>query len=232
MKTKLYVLILGTLLLVASTSCDLDNFDEPEVILSGNVVYNGEAVPVARNQVRFQLWQSGYGIPAPIDVAVTQDGSYSSRLFPGDYKLIFLPSEGPFKAPTDTIYFNLNGSMTKDIQVTPYYIIRNPQFSHSGGNITATCSLEQIISGTDARNIERVTLVINRTLFVDVNSGSEGSLAQIDAADISDLSNLSMSVAIPEDTKKPDQNYYFARIGVKISGVEDMIYTQVEKINL
>src|SRR5690606_6732532 len=163
MKTRLNLLIFGTLL--SMTSCGLDNFEEPEVILSGNIVYNGEAIPVARNQVRFQLWQSGYGIPAPIDVAVAQDGSYSSRLFAGDYKLIFLPSEGPFKAPTDTLRFNLSGNMSKDIQVTPYYVIRNPQFSHEGGNITATCSVEQIITGADARNVERVTLIINRTLF-------------------------------------------------------------------
>jgi hypothetical protein len=73
-------------------------------------------------------------------------------------------------------------------------------------------------------------LVINSTLFVAANSGSEGSLAQVDAADISNLSNLSMSVEIPSDPKKPDQNYIFARIGVKIAGIEDMIYTQVQKI--
>lgn len=39
-----------------------------------------------------------------------------------------------------------------------------------------------------------------------------------------------MSVEIPNDPKKPDQNYIFARIGVKMVDVEDMIYTQVEKI--
>tara|TARA_R110000744_G_scaffold374490_1_gene487319 strand:- start:19847 stop:20536 length:690 start_codon:yes stop_codon:yes gene_type:complete len=229
MKSKIYFLLLGTLLLV--TSCELDNFNEPDAFLTGSIVYNGEAIPVARNQVRFELWQSGYDAPAPIDVAIAQDGSFSSRLFSGDYKLSFLATEGPFKAPTDTIYFSLNGNTAKDFEVNPYVMIRNSQFSHASGVVSGSCSIEQIITGADAKDVERVTLVINRTQFVDTNSGGEGSLAQVDA-DISDFNNISMSVEIPTDATKPDQNYIFARIGVKLQGVEDMIYTHVEKVTL
>jgi len=229
MKSKIYFLLLGTLLLV--TSCELDNFNEPDAFLTGSIVYNGEAIPVARNQVRFELWQSGYDAPAPIDVAIAQDGSFSSRLFSGDYKLSFLATEGPIKAPTDTIYFSLNGNTAKDFEVNPYVMIRNSQFSHASGVVSGSCSIEQIITGADAKDVERVTLVINRTQFVDTNSGGEGSLAQVDA-DISDFNNISMSVEIPTDATKPDQNYIFARIGVKLQGVEDMIYTQVEKVTL
>lgn len=100
----------------------------------------------------------------------------------------------------------------------------------AAGTVNASCAVEQIITGADARAVERVKLVINRTLFVDVNSGGEGSLAQVDAADLSNLDNLNMSVEMPSDPKKPDQNYIFARIGVKMEGVEDMIYTQVQKL--
>jgi len=219
--------MLGTLLV--STACELDNYNEPDAILSGNIVYNGEVVPVARNQVRFELWQSGFGAPAPIDVAIAQDGSYSARLFSGDYKLIFPPNEGPFRASSDTLYFGVNGDKIMEVQVTPYHVVSNAQFSHSAGTVNATCGVDQIITGADAKAVERVTLIINRTLFVDANSGGEGSIAQVDA-EITDLGNLSMSVEIPDDPKRPDQNYIFARIGVKMVGVEDMIYTQVEKI--
>jgi hypothetical protein len=37
-----------------------------------------------------------------------------------------------------------------------------------------------------------------------------------------------MSIAIPEIT--PTQNYVFARLGIKIAGVEDRIYSPVTKI--
>ena len=110
-------------------------------------------------------------------------------------------------------------------------MIRGAQFSQSSGTVSGTCGVDQIITGANGRAVERVTLVINRTQFVDTNSGGEGSIAQVDA-DLSDLSNLSMSVDIPEDAKKPDQDYIFARIGVKVEGIEDMIYTPVEKLNL
>lgn len=227
MKIIYYLMLLGTVLTFAS--CELDNFDEPDAMLSGNLTYNGQVIPVARNQVGFELWQPGYGAPGAINVTVAQDGSYSSRLFSGDYKLIFQGNQGPFQAPKDTIYFTMNGSMEMDIPVTPYYMIGNPQFSQSGGTVSGSCSVNQIITGADAKNVERVVLVINRTLFVDANSGDEGSIASADG-DLSDLSNVSMSVDIPVDETKPDQNYIFARIGLKIEGVEDMIYTQVEKI--
>lgn len=231
MQAKTYILLLlGGLLL--ATSCELDNFSEPDAFFTGHIVYQGEPIPVARNQVWFELWQPGFGLSAPIDVAIAQDGSYSSRLFSGDYRLVFLPGQGPFQAPSDTMYLELNGDKTLELEVTPYYMIRTPQFSASGNTISAACAVDQIITGPDARDVERITLVINRTQFVDANSGGEGSLAQIDASDISDLSSISMSVDIPVDPKKPDQDYYFARIGVKIAGVEDMIYTQVEKVSL
>ena len=230
MKTKFYLLIFSALLVV--TSCELDNFNEPDAIFTGRIMYNGEAIPVARNQVRFELWQPEYETPAPIDVAIAQDGSFSSRLFSGKYELRFLQGEGPFKAPSNVINIELSGGKQMDIEVTPYHLIRNPQFSHASGTINATCSVDQILTGADAKDVERVTLVINRTQFVDANSGSEGSIAQADATDISNLSSLSMSVEIPIDPKKPDQDYMFARIGVKIAGVEDMIYSQVEKLTL
>tara|TARA_R110002050_G_scaffold171113_2_gene303111 strand:- start:16691 stop:17344 length:654 start_codon:yes stop_codon:yes gene_type:complete len=216
------------------TSCsELDNFSEPNASFKGNIVYNGESIGVARNQVRFQLWQPGYELTAPIDVAIAQDGSFSSRLFTGQYKLSFVPGQGPFKTvSTDTIYFELTGDKVMDLDLTPYYMISNAQFTHSAGTINASCALNKIISGVDEKTIESVTLVINRTLFVDANSGAEGAIASADAVDLSNLSSLNMSVVIPSDPTKPDQDYMFARIGVKMTGVEDMIYTQVEKITL
>ncbi len=43
-----------------------------------------------------------------------------------------------------------------------------------------------------------------------------------------DLNNLQLSVPIPAIT--PAQNYVFARVGVKIAGVEDRLYSPIQKI--
>ncbi|QCX37423.1 DUF3823 domain-containing protein [Aureibaculum algae] len=225
MKIRYYIFLLAAISL--TVSCAIDNYDEPQSFLTGKVVHNGEIIPVENDQVKFRLYEPGYQLSSGfIEVTINQDGSYSSLLFNGQYKLIFEEGEGPFKS-IDTISIDLKGSTEMDIEVTPYYMINNSQISNSGSTINATCSVSQIINGVDARDIERVTLFINKTQFVSGN-GDE-NIAQSSADDISDLSNLSMLVDIPSIT--PTQNYVFARIGVKIVDVQDMLFTPVEKIS-
>ena len=52
----------------------------------------------------------------------------------------------------------------------------------------------------------------------------------IDGGDIEDMTSMSMTLTVPDIV--PSQNYVFARIGVKIEGREDMLFSGVEKISL
>lgn len=228
MKAIYSVLFLG--LILGLSSCEIDNYDEPDGLFTGQIMYQGDPIMVGHNEVRFQLWQSGFGNEGPIDVHLDQDGSFSARMFNGNYRLNLLSGQGPFKAnfvneqQGDTILIDLNGDTNINIEVTPYYMVRNSQFSISGNTVEASASLEQIITGEDLRNIDHVTLYLNSTKFVSNNN--DENIARGDA-DISELSNLSMSVDISENIT---QNYIFARIGVRISGVEDMIFSPIEKL--
>jgi hypothetical protein len=228
MKTIYSILFLG--LILGFTSCEIDNYDKPDAFFSGQITYQDDPIMVGYNHVKFQLWQSGFGNEGPIDVHVDQDGSFSARMFSGTYRLKLNEGDGPFKANFvneqlgDTILVDLNGDTNLNIEVTPYYMVRNPQFSISGNTVEASASLEQIITGEDAKDIEHATLYLNSTMFVSNNN--DENVARGDA-DISELSNLSMSVDIPGDIT---QDYIFARIGVRISGVEDMIFSPVEKL--
>lgn len=106
-------------------------------------------------------------------------------------------------------------------------MIRNAGIQHTANAISGSCSVEQIITDADAKTVERVTLYVNETVFVSDNGDFND--ARIDA-DIADLSSISATVELPEHLiAKP---YVFARFGVKIAGIEDMIYSRVEKINL
>src|SRR5665648_85793 len=157
-------------------SCGKDNYDEPGSKLEGKLIYNGEAINVSYNDVTLQLWEPGWQKKAEINVAVDQDGSYSALLFNANYKLIIPSNQGPFMSKTnaetgsDTILVKLNGSQVLDIEVEPYYMIRNPLFTVAGRVVTGTFKAEQIISGTNAKNIERVNLYVNKTQFVDFRS--------------------------------------------------------------
>ncbi|MEO2062842.1 MAG: DUF3823 domain-containing protein [Christiangramia sp.] len=229
MNTKYYILFLG--LMLSLVSCEIDNYDEPQASFTGALTYQGDTIRVAQNDVRFQLWQSGFGKEGPLDVHVSQDGSFSSLLFNGDYRLKFIEGQGPFKALSqgtsqgDTIYLNLSGDTNMELEVMPYYMIRNPEMNLAGASVNASIDLQQVITGEDARDIEHVTLYLNTTRFVSANGDMHVARAD---ADLGDMSNLNMTVDIPGEVV---QDYIFARVGVKISGVEDMIYSPLQKLN-
>jgi hypothetical protein len=69
-------------------------------------------------------------------------------------------------AARDTIFVNLRGDRKVDIEVMPYYMIRNAKFSKEPSRVSSTFDVEKIITGVDARDIERVSLLISRTQFV------------------------------------------------------------------
>lgn len=233
MKIKFRYIILIAVCASTILSCKKDNYAPPSSTLSGRLVYNGDSIGVERNQVPFEIYQFGFGRVGAIANTFAANGTYSALLFDGDYKLIVPNGQGPFMwkqtvaGTPDSLAITMKGSQTLDLEVTPFYMIRNSQISAGGGMATATCKVEKIITGANARDIERVSLYINKTQFVSGGDNIGG--ADVAGSAITDPDNISLSVAIPAIT--PTQNYVFARIGVKIDGVEDMIFSPVVKIS-
>lgn len=230
MKTTYYILLFMTVVMISS--CKKDNYKAPEVDFTGRLVYKGEAINVQYDNVNFELWQPGFGKNGAITVTIAQDGGFSAKLFNGNYKLVFVENQGPFLWPKnangaqDTIAVNLSGNKVMDIEVVPYYMIRNPAFTLSGRTLAASCGVEKIITDANAKNVEKVTLFVNKTQFVDRSSNMV--FQELTGAALTNLSSINFSLAIPAIV--PVQNYVFARIGVKMSGYEDMIYTPVTKL--
>ncbi|HEY6082242.1 MAG TPA: DUF3823 domain-containing protein [Chitinophagaceae bacterium] len=232
MKFQYTVLILAVIFFAA---CQKDNYTPPGSRLQGAILYQSDSINVSYNDVNFQLWQSGFGKLTPINVSVDQNGSYSALLFNGDYKLIIPQGAGPFmnqtdpKTNSDTILVHVQGNQSLNIQVLPYYMIRNPRFSAgSDSTITATCKLEKIITDANARDVDWVALYISKTTFVDTRTSI--STRSINGSDITDMNNISLNAKVP--VMIPTQHYVFARIGVKIANVQNMIFSPVEKLQL
>jgi hypothetical protein len=98
----------------------------------------------------------------------------------------------------------------------------------SGATISSTFKIEKIITGGDAKDVENVGLYVNRTQFV---SGADNvAVKTINGSDITDFNNVNLSITVP--TLTPAQNYVYVRIGLKIAGVEDRIFSPLVKINL
>ena len=225
----IYLMALSALMF----SCAKDNFTEPKSTLSGQIVYKGEPIGMETG-MGMQLWQPGFGKLAAIGVFVDPAGSYSAILFNGDYKVVFPKGRGPFKTieadavKKDTLFVNVSGNQKLDVEVLPYYMIRNPQFNGGESQVSVSLKLEKIITNADAKDVEKVALFINKTQHV--SRATNIGLTEVDAAKITDLNSISLKTNIP--ALLPAQNYVFARVGVKIKDVEDMVFSPVQKIDL
>lgn len=215
-------------------ACKKDNYEAPTSVLSGKLVYKGETFGVEKDQVPFQLYEFGFGKVGPIGQTFSQDGTYSSNLFDGTYKLIIPNGQGPFlwkktaAGNPDTTVITMKGNQSLDLDVIPYYMIRTPQVTASAGKVNATFKVEKIITdAANAKNIENVGLYINRTQFA--SNGTNIAASTVAGSAITDPNNIALSVSIP--TLTPTQNYVYARIGVKIAGVEDRLYSPVVKVS-
>lgn len=232
MKIKFHYLILLAMLAFLVASCKKDNYDEPSSTLSGRLVYQGESIGVEFNQVPFEIYQFGFGKIGAISGTFAPEGTYSALLFNGDYKLTIPGGQGPFiwnqtsNGTPDSLAVKLTGSQTLDLEVMPYFMIRTPNITVTGTSVSATFKLEKIVNDANARNVETVRLYINKTQFVS-GANNVGS-TELAGSAITDPDNVTLSVNIPVIV--PTQNYIFARIGVKISGVEDMIFSPVQKL--
>lgn len=220
-------------LAVLAFSCRKDNYDAPSSLFTGRLVYQGEAIQVEYDRVPFELYQYGFGKVGPINGTITPDGSFSHLLFNGEYKFVIRPGQGPFYWPesggkADSIPIVINGNLQKDIEVEPYYMVRTPQFNYAGGKVTGNFKVQQIITDSRAKTIEKAVLFINKTTFV--SNDNNIARAEIGGGAIVDPNNISLNVTVP--AINPTQNYVFARIGVKANGVEDWIFSPVQKIQL
>ena len=231
MKIKFhYIFIVG--LALAVISCKKDNYEAPATNFIGRVVYQGTPINVEHNQVYLELWQTGFGKNGSIGMPISQDGNFSALLFNGNYKLTLSNGQGPFMwkstgGKPDSIALAITGNQSMDLEVTPFYMIRNTQLTSASGKVTAAFKVEKIITdAANAKDIERVTLYVNKTQFV--SGGDNISASDLAITPTTDFNSVTLSATVPPIS--PTQNYVFARVGVKIAGVEDMIFSPVTKV--
>ena len=230
----IYIWVLAIMALLSA--CTLDNYDPPGSTLSGKIVYKGEPIQLEYEKVPFRLFQDGFGKKGgSIDGTIQPDGTYSMLLFDGTYKFVISTGQGPFiwkqnAGKPDTISVNLKGSATMDFEVTPYYMIREPKLTLSPGDsiVTAQFKAEKIITDASGKKIERVNIYVNKTQFVSSIGDQKIAESQLAGAAIVDPNGIALKVKVP---KLPvNQKYFFARVGLKIEGVEDMIFSPVQKL--
>jgi hypothetical protein len=227
-----YILIF--IISAAFMSCEKDNYEEPSSLLSGRLVYQGNPLYLEFNRVSYDLYQDDFGKIGPLGSTFTSEGAFSHLLFNGTYKMVVPEGQGPFlwenlaETGQDTLIINLNGNVNMDIEVIPYWMINNTNFSASANSVTGTFALQQIVTDAKAKNIENVTIYISKTQFA--NSQTNVVINSVEGSAITDPSNISLNVTVPNLV--PAQNYVFASIGVKFEGVDDMLFSPTQKLTI
>jgi hypothetical protein len=204
----------------------LDNYSAPNATLTGRVVYQGTAVGVRSNGVQLELWQPGYELNQKIPIHIAQDGSFSARVFDGDYKLNLLPGNGPWVDNRDTILIQVRGHAAVDVPVVPYYTIENPSIGHASGSIESTFNVGSV---NITREVEYVGLYVSTTTFVDRTNMAVRTERPRSAIPTLDAP-IALSVTLPANLAQ--RNDVYARIGVKTVGVDELLFSPVQKITL
>lgn len=189
-------------------------------------MYDKQPLGVRSNGVQLELWQYGYQLFSKIPVYIDQDGTFTAKVFDGNYKLTVLRGNGPWADKTDSIDVKVSGLANIDVPVDPYFIIKNEKFERTGTTVTATFNLQRVNTN---RALELVRIYIGQTNITDqVNNATNVQKA---ASAITDLSQrVTVSATIPATLSAKD--YVFARVGVKAVGVAELLYSQPQMIAL
>lgn len=206
------------------SACKKDDKEPPSAMITGQIVHQKQPLSVRSGGVELELWQYGYQLRTKIPVYVKDDGSFSIRVFNGDYKLTLLQNNGPWASHNDSIDVKVDGSAQVELNVVPYFTVGSATYQKTGNSVQATFSIQQINAD---RNLEAVRLYIGQTRLVDQNFNLAN--ASKPAAEITDFNQpITLTADIP--TALLTKGYGFVRVGVKTQGVAEMIYSLPEEI--
>ncbi|MDQ0641211.1 hypothetical protein QF042_004776 [Pedobacter sp. W3I1] len=225
MKFK-FLMIFAATTSILLAGCEYDNFEAPEVTLAGKVVYQGRVVGVRNNGPQLELWQDGYPLKSPITVYLNQDGTFSAKLFDGQYKLVRRADAPWLQQATDTVRIEVKGDTNLDVPVTPYFTITGESFQKSGDNIIAKLVVNKVVQ---TANLEFVRLYLGKSILTDQVQREVRVDANISSVVLGQQIEIS-SGALPDNLKSLD--YVYARLGVKSTAAGEYYYTQVQKIAL
>ncbi|MCD8043567.1 MAG: DUF3823 domain-containing protein [Tannerellaceae bacterium] len=223
MKTTIKSIFSLFLLLVLLTGCGKDNYDAPDSQLTGRVVYKGEPIQVrgSDERVRLQLYQDGYDYRTPIEVFVTQDGSFSALLFDGEYKMVTRDNNGPWVNSRDTTLVTVKGNTHVDMEVTPYFTISNADITLANNVITAKFDITRIV---DTAEMDRVILLAGQTAFVD----DDYKVLRVDWTDNLQTGTVTYTAELNDEAK--EAIVLNGRVCVWTRGADQGIYSPIFKL--
>ena len=219
------ILILGLFLV---TGCELDNFDEPKSEFKGRFVYEGEALQLRGtaydNDCMMYAYQEGpeYENRGAINLFVNSDGEFNSLMYNGFYKIVLRQDRGPWIPRQDTIEVNIKGNQILDVEVTPYFLIKDTKIDFQNKVVKVKCKINQVV---ETASIDRAVIYISKTKLVDnVAKIAEKSFTNLNPGEHEFTFDLSDN-GVTDAAK-----FLYARVGVKARQGNDYIFSEVTQL--
>lgn len=204
--------------LVVFSSCELDNYDAPNVSLHGSFFDNvtGELVEqdiVGGTKIIFV--ERGFKNPEEQNMVVKTDGTYRNELmFAGEYDLYF--NESNFVLPDTLKRKELKQKENKlDFIVQPYIRITNKKIERIGNKIIATFSIKPTVD----KKVKQVGLFAHVDYVVGDRFKLVESKLDVNAI-VADETEYKLEIDLDSSNGsklKSNKEYYF-RVGALIEG--------------
>ena len=202
---------------------DLKRLSRYKSEVYGNLVYNGQVVPVKNGQIPLNFYQDSYKGNGNFQVMPSQDGKINALLFDGEYKIILASNQGAYEENATPYILNVKGKTELNWEITPFFFVNKATYNCANKQITAKVDISKI---SQNRDLEFVSIIVSKSIICDrINKEKEFIL------NASDISNLS-DIHITGDLSNWKNDYFFVRIGVKSVGNTFYNYSQVQRIEL
>lgn len=167
MKKTLYFLSLFTSLVLFATSCEIDNYPQPDSQVFGAIrdSVGGALVETDLNSgSQIGAYEQGYATPVLRNWVVKQNGEYRNNLvYSNTYNFVFQSCN--FFPDTVTGEVINPGANERDFLVVPYIRIKNPTITYDAvaNKINATFSIE---GGKPSVKVAKVSLYVFTDMYV------------------------------------------------------------------
>jgi len=250
MRKMLFIISLLSMILSIS-SCEYDNYDEPQETLRGSIIDKNTGKPIqteaGTGSIRIKLLEYSWSdTPTPYYVQCMQDGTFNNtKIFKGNYNI---EPEGPFvplilkdgsgniiKDETKTL--DIKGTISLDFPVEPFLNIEwvgEPVISDNG-KITVQV---KVARGTDhpdyQQSVTDINLYVSNNAYVGENNFVKSYTTKVSYSGSDGNNLLGQTITITSaGTLIPNADYYLrvgARTSTKIAGSSRYNYTTVEHV--
>lgn len=220
---KIFYVLLASVALFGTTSCEVDNYEAPNASIEGSFLDSKDGSLVGTdttNGNEITVYEQGYAAEQAETWYVDNTGTYANkRIFAADYRISFMNTNFYPYTGSDIITVK-KGNNKIDFTVTPFLRVVNPTITYDAASKTVTAKFKVEQGKNDPEiTLGEVRLFAFGTKWVGNSfcfGGGSSSKMSVNAP-VDPTKEYTLTMTVDNNDFKYDKTYYF-RIGVKANG--------------